>query len=111
MADRAGLKILLRLFLFSLGYTFFPRIQALPLILARFLTYACTLRICLEFNSLRALGLGVDLEDPKFIRDSFYLAALVVFFIFLFNAGGVLWIISNPGLDDFRDPGLNFNPG
>lgn len=92
--DDIGLKKILSLALGILVYTIMPRIQGVSLILARFLTYAATLRICLDLNSVRALGLGLDLEDPEVIRDHFYLAALVTLIIFLMNSGALAQILN-----------------
>lgn len=87
--DKVGLKTLYRLALGSLVYLIMPRVQGFPIILARFFTYAALLRICLDLNSLRALGLGFSLEDPEIIRDHFYLAALVTLIILLMNSGAL----------------------
>lgn len=107
---RVGLKKLGSLGLALMGLYVFPRAQGLPLLVTRFLTYACTLRFNLDLYSLRALGLGQDLEDPEVIRAHFWMAAWVTFILALMNVGSVALMLRppGPGLPDLLK--LNFTP-
>lgn len=75
----------------SLIYAAAPRM--IPGALGKFITLAAGLRFLIAFNNLRALCLGLELEDPSHVRDTFYLALVYTLCMFIAFAGSLALLI------------------
>ena len=95
--EKIGLKILFRISLASCLGQYIPgiswRISGPLEILARFITYASLLQVIVGIHHLRALALGLSLEDPEHVRATFYLALMATLQILIMNLGSLSLIL------------------